>query len=36
MALRATECDENGVRIAVGFFHRGVEEVVTALAKLRP
>lgn len=35
MALRATKGDENG-RGAVRFQLRGMEEVVTALDKLRP
>ena len=36
MALRATQWDENRVRAGVGYLQRGVGEVVTALAMLRP
>jgi hypothetical protein len=34
--LRPTKGDENGHEQAVYFLQRGVEEVVTALEKLRP
>jgi len=36
MALRATKRDENGHERRYHFFRRGMEEVVAALALLRP
>ena len=36
MGLRPTKGDENGRGRAVGFSERGMEEVVSALDKLRP
>ncbi len=36
MALRATKGDENDLGLRLAFLQRGVEEIVTALEKLRP